>query len=30
APPRIAAVTRLPGRPPAGSGPARAEVRLAA
>ncbi|NEE40656.1 XRE family transcriptional regulator, partial [Streptomyces sp. SID7982] len=27
---RIAAVTRLPGRPPAGSGPARAEVRLAA
>ncbi|NEE45732.1 XRE family transcriptional regulator, partial [Streptomyces sp. SID8455] len=23
-------VTRLPGRPPAGSGPARAEVRLAA
>lgn len=30
APLRIAAVTRLPGRPPAGSGPARAEVRLAA
>ncbi|MEW1666023.1 helix-turn-helix domain-containing protein [Streptomyces albidoflavus] len=30
APLRVASVTRLPGRPQAGSGPARAQVRLAA